>query len=180
MKKWVGAVLAASIFMTGATMNASADVKYSPQTVKKLASQGKLPKTPGKVGMTYGTLKKTVAGHLSMGEPGVMYFAKNSTTVYLFPKDSISAVKNTTKVIVIDRTFKQTSFTTPLTSSVMQKNFNGKTWIGFDDGYYSAYRAAYKTNSNKYLMYKSRNDGTVTLTVGTKKNLYRSGFYLNS
>lgn len=58
--------------------------------------------------MTYGKLKKQVAGSLDMGESGAVYFAKNSTTAYLFLTYDVN---NNSKVYVINRTFKQTSFT---------------------------------------------------------------------
>lgn len=43
-----------------------------------------------------------------MGESGAVYFAKNSTTAYLFLTYDVN---NNSKVYVINRTFKQTSFT---------------------------------------------------------------------
>ncbi|MBQ0139964.1 MAG: hypothetical protein KBT36_11740 [Kurthia sp.] len=181
MKKFMAAMLI-FILVISSGLSVSAATKYSPNTVKKLGTQGKLPKTVGHVGMTYGQLKKQIPGHLEIGEAGTLYYAKNSTAVYLFLKYDMKQMKNSSKVYLISRTFKQSSFTKPLTASVMKKNFNGKTKVGSSNYFGGAvYKPAYKTNSKNYIMHNiNATEGIVTLTVGTKKNLQSSGWWLNS
>lgn len=178
MKKILAVVLLMLVMFT-TNLSASADVKYSPNTVKKLGTQGKLPKTAGYVGMTYGDLKKQVPGRLDVGEAGAVYSAKNSTTDYLFLKTSVN---KKSKVYLISRTFKQTSFTKSLTAAVMKKNFNGKSKVGtssYMNGQ-AIYKPIYKTNNSNYIMHNVGSGGIVTLTVGTKKNLQYSGWWLNN
>ncbi|WP_010289133.1 hypothetical protein [Kurthia massiliensis] len=176
MKKLIGTVLAASLMFSSAGV---AQAAVSPTTVKTLGAQGKLPKTPGKIGMTYNTLKKSVkGGKLYDSEMGVYYATRNSTAIYLFPKFSKSSVYGSTKVYAIDRTFKQSSFTKKLTASVMQQTFKNHTYIGgqFYDSY--IYRNAYKSGKY-YVMHKARANNTVTLSVGKKNDLSYTGLWVN-
>ena len=59
MKKLLGVALTATLMLGSANV---AEAKESPQSVKKLAVKGKLPKSNGAIETTYQALKKQVKG----------------------------------------------------------------------------------------------------------------------
>lgn len=148
----------------------SYDMKSSfAETLKK----GGLPRTKGKIGMTYKTLKKVVPKKTEYKADSYVYIAKNDDRFFLNYNTALEKPKNTNKVVALNREYNY------LISSSSVKKQLGKPYRGKStDNGKDVNTHIYKAGKNYVFIYADKKTNTTTLYMGKRDLIeYITGVY---
>lgn len=149
-------------------IEASAKSHDMTPSFAKALKKGELPKTKGKIGMTYKTLKKVVPKKKEYAADSYVYIAKNDDMFYLNYNTTLGKPKNTNKVVALHREYNY------LISSSSVKKQLGTPYRGKStDNGKDVNTHIYKAGKNYVFIYADKKTNTTTLYMG-KRDLIES------